>query len=126
MKTLFLLIFFVPVLSSCFTYRNLTSGGSVTEDVVFKIRTCKNHIIKYKSGEVIKVFITHVDSATVYGNVFQKNGKSVDYPYSETIKELQRNAISVSERKFNYFLTIGIILAGQISIYVMAENMSFE
>ncbi len=129
MRSLFILISFQCLFSSCFTYRSISGKIEPTaEDIRMKIQPKKMHWVALKSGKEFKLYVTRIDSIKVYGEIQAKDamGFSANYAFEDTFENLQTNSEKISVRKFNPYITGGIILVPVIFgiIYAQAAYVS--
>ncbi len=113
MKSL-MFIFLLPLcLSSCFPYQSISKREMLSaENIREKLKPMTIHWIELKTGQEIKLLVTNVDSTYIYGEIHEKDsyGFLVKYPYEDKLENLAKNASKISVRKFNPYLTAGIVL----------------
>lgn len=126
MKTLIILVWLIPLLSSCFTNKSLVKRGEpITVDVVSKMQPQKMHWIRIRTGQEFKLYVTRIDSAKVFGEVHEKDslGFITKHPYEDTFINLQKNATKIRVHKFDPIKTTTVI-AVPILLGIIAGNMA--
>lgn len=81
------------------------------------------HWVVLKSGREFKLYVTRIDSIKVYGEIQAKDsmGFSANYAFEDTFENMQANAKKISVRKFNPYITGGIILVPVIFGVIYAQ-----
>jgi hypothetical protein len=129
-----MLVLVTPLLSSCFTYKNLTKKAPITHDLLSRLKPGKKYKFELKIGEVQKIYISDVTGETVTGYLYQegklvtnKNRQSVssitgqiEYQevyvketksdYSDNFENITRNVTKISRRKFDPFKTAALVV----------------
>jgi hypothetical protein len=89
-----------------------------------KIQPGKMHWVTLKSSKEYKLYVTRIDSIKVYGEIQAKDsiGFSANYVFEDTFENMQTNAKKISVRKFNPYITGGIILVPVILGVISAQS----
>jgi len=134
-STLIMLVLVTPLLSSCFSYKNLTKKKEpITHDLLAKLKPGKKYKFELKLGETQKIYISDITGETVTGYLYQEGKKvtnrnsqsvssitgQIEYQelyvketksnYSDNFENITRNVAKISRRKFNPFKTAALII----------------
>lgn len=124
MKIIISAILFTFVISSCTSFKPITRNQEFTEvDLRTKIVPGKVYQFDLTSNRQIKVKVTKVDSINVYGieKIISAEGKLQTGPFQDSFEDLKKNTNKVKVKKFDPFLTTGLI-AIPVGIMVYSAN----
>jgi len=112
-----ILVLFAPLLSSSFTFKNLTRNKPVTRDILLKLEPGKVYMFELKTGPILKIHIESIDGDTIGGYVSQDgaSGELEKSSYSESFDDVIKNVTKISVLKHNPYLTSSLIVVASFA-----------
>ena len=113
MKTIIGLLLIVQCFTACSTYKDISKGNELNETIIkSKLEPGRKYEINLRTGLVLRVRLTEIDSLNIYGYQQDITGKlSNQSPFSDSYKNLYKNANRISMKKFNPTLTAAVPLS---------------
>jgi hypothetical protein len=102
MKHFILLISILFLLSSCFTYKNVTKKEAITHDFLSKLEPGKKYAFRLRTGLTLFIRVTRVEDDRVVGYYYEKKTKN---DFSVSFQEIERDVAKISILKLNPYLT---------------------
>ncbi len=137
---LLLVVLIAPLLSSCFSYKNLTKNEPVTSDLLSKLKPGKKYKFELAIGEIQKIYISNVTVDRITGYLYRegkyttnRNTQSVntvsgqiDFEkgyvketrsnYSDSFENITKNVTCISRRKFDPMKTTALVVVPTAAI----------
>jgi len=111
------------LLSSCYSYKNLTIKTSISRDFLISLEPGRRYAFELKNGEKRYIDITIVANETVFGVIHQRRAKrgSNTILYTSSFADIEREVAKISIWKVNPFTTTVTSLAAAFAtLYIVA------
>jgi len=131
---LLLFVLIAPLLSSCFSYKNITKKEPVTPALLSKLKPGKKYKFELAIGETQKIYISEVTGDRITGYLYNEGKYTTnrhiqsvntisgqidvqkDYVketrsnYSDSFENITRNVTRISRQKFDPLKTTALIV----------------
>jgi hypothetical protein len=110
-RSLVLMVLFVPLLLSCYTYKSITKNKPVTREVLSELETGKTYTFELRTGFSFRIYVESVETDTIVGYAFVESadGKEDKMRYSEGFENLIEQVAKISLWKHNPYLTSTLV-----------------
>ncbi len=111
------------LLSSCYSYKNLTIKKSITRDFLLSLEPGKRYAFELMNGQIQYIELTSVEKEMVVGFLCQRRskGRSNTILYTSSFADIEREVAKISVWKVNPFTTtVTCIAAGYATLYLVA------
>ncbi|MDH5251628.1 MAG: hypothetical protein OEW40_21720 [Cyclobacteriaceae bacterium] len=121
MKQLAILVSLSLLLSSCFSYKNLTKKEPITKDFLSKLEPGKKYKFVLNTGLTQIIRITSMDDETIVGFIRLKdaNGILQKVSYSSSFENIEKYVAKISVWKVDAPKTFALITVGGFVAYII-------
>ena len=120
-KSYILVSLLTTLLSSCYSYKNLTRNNPVTQDVLLKLEPGKDYKFELMTGQRFKVHIDSSEVETIRGWIYQRDadGKVNKLRYSSTFSDVENYVAKISVRESDPIKITSLIALSALSMFII-------
>ena len=122
-KSFILVSLLATLLSSCYSYKNLTRNNPVTPDVLLKLEPGKEYKFELMTGQRFKVHIDSIQVETIRGWIYQTDaeGKVNKIRYSSTFSDVENYVAEISVRESDPIKITSLIALLALSMFIIND-----
>ena len=122
-KSFILVSLLTTLLSSCYSYKNLTRNNPVTQDVLLKLEPGKDYKFDLMTGQRFKVHIDSIEAKTIRGWIYHRDaeGKVNKIRYSSTFSDVENYVAEISVRESDPIKITSLIALLALSMFIIYE-----
>ena len=120
-KPFILVSLLTTLLSSCYSYKNLTRNNPVTQDVLLKLEPGKDYKFELMTGQRFKVHIDSIEVETIRGWIYHRDaeGKVNKIKYSSTFSDVENYVAEISVRQSDPIKITSLIALLALSMFII-------